>query len=173
MFWAVGVLALFCLTIAGLAGQCSFSPGGPTKGPVPTFDAAAALGVDAKELDFPIRNPALPPGWTPNSGNRNDVPGTDGGPSTTVGYVTEGGRFIEMTQTSASEEAVVRAQAPNQPASGAQTVGGVSWIVYPGEKGEPVWVADLGELRVAVRGTANQDEFVKLVQAYMAAKPLN
>ncbi|MCE5289487.1 MAG: DUF4245 domain-containing protein [Nocardiaceae bacterium] len=172
MLWAVIGLALMCLVIAGLAGQCSFSPGGPTIGPVHRFDAEAGLKEDAANLAFPVRIPAVPNGWIPNSGNKNAVPGQGGGPATTVGYVTAGKRFIQVTQTSATEEALVRLQAPTSPSSGIQTVDGVSWIVYPGDNGEPVWIANFGDVRISLRGTADPAEFGALAKAMKAAKPL-
>lgn len=165
-------LVLLCLIIAGIASQCSFSPGGPTAGPIPHFDVDAALKYDAREIGFPIRNPNVPEGWTPNSGSRSVVSGDHGGDSSTVGYITPAGRYIQLTQSNAGEDGLVGfvAGEPRR-ATGAEQVDGHNWVVY-GQKGvEPIWISDFGDVRLLITGSASTEEYTVLASA-LATPPL-
>ena len=82
MFWSLAPLVLACIVLAGLVGMCSFQPGGPEQGPIPHYDAPAALQADADALGSPIRLPALPDGWQANSGARDGIDGGRTDPST-------------------------------------------------------------------------------------------
>ncbi|WP_157226052.1 DUF4245 family protein, partial [Rhodococcus sp. AW25M09] len=50
MVWSLIPLVIACLLIAGVASQCSLSPGGPKQGPIPNFDVNTALQYDASEI---------------------------------------------------------------------------------------------------------------------------
>lgn len=170
MVWSLAPLVLFCVIIAGIASQCTFSPGGPTAGPIPEFDLDAALDYDAKELDFPIRHPGVPDGWTPNSGSRAIV---DGGDASTVGFITQAGRYVQLTQTNADETPLVAFIAGEpRTATGTEEAGGHSWVVYGGEGVEPIWVSDFTDTRIAVTGSGSAGEFEQLANAVGEAQPL-
>lgn len=172
LVWSLIPLVLICVVFAGLASQCRVSPGGPTAGPVPSFDAKDALAADAARMSFPIRNPQLPPGWKPNSGSRSSVGGQGGGQVSTVGYVTTDGRYLAFTQSNAEEEALVRSVDSEATATGTEKAAGRTWVVY-GEPGrESIWVADLGGVRVLLRGAGSHKEYTQLAEAVVAAKPL-
>ncbi|MFZ2174581.1 MAG: DUF4245 domain-containing protein [Rhodococcus sp. (in: high G+C Gram-positive bacteria)] len=163
MVWSLIPLVLFCVLIAGIASQCTFSPGGPTTGPIPSFDVDSALKYDAKDLPFPVRQPEVPEGWTPNSGSRSIVSGDEGGDSSTVGFITEAGRYVQLTQSDAAETALVPfvAGAPRS-ATGTEDVAGRTWIVYGGEGVEPIWISDFGDVRVLITGSASPEAFTRL-----------
>lgn len=165
-------LVLLCVILAGIASQCTFHPGGPKPGPVPNFDIDAAMQYDASQLPFPIRNPRLPDGWQPNSGSRGSVGGNGGGESSTVGYITPPGRYIQLTQSNAKEEALVPFVVGERAATGVQSVDGQNWVVYADDGAEPAWVADLGEVRILISGAGTTDEFETLARAVEHATPL-
>ncbi|MFF0817437.1 DUF4245 domain-containing protein [Rhodococcus sp. NPDC003318] len=174
IIWSLIPLVLFMVVIAGIARSCSFSPGGPTAGPVPQFDTNSALEFDAAELDFPIRNPTVPDTWQPNSGSRGTATGAGGGDVSTVGYITDAGRYVQLSQSSATEEALVPWVAGDPRAStGAEQFAGNSWVQYPEEGSEPIWVTDLGDVRVLITGSGSTEEFGQLAEAVGQARPLS
>ncbi|WP_070380545.1 DUF4245 domain-containing protein [Rhodococcus sp. WMMA185] len=173
MVWSLVPLVLFCVLIAAIASQCTFSPGGPTSGPIPSFDMNAALNYDAEDLSFPVREPVIPEGWTPNSGSRSVVSGDEGGDSSTVGFITPAGRYIQLTQSDATETALVSFVAGGpRTATGTEDVAGYNWIVYGGEGVEPIWVSDLGDVRILLTGSASEEDFRQLATAVADAPVL-
>lgn len=173
MVWSLIPLVVACLIIAGIASQCSLSPGGPKQGPIPNFDVDAALQYDASELDFPIRNPVVPEDWTPNSGNRGSIGGELGGDASTVGYISGAGRYNRLTQSNAAEETLVPfAVGEPRYASGSTDIAGQEWTLYEQEGSEPVWVTDLGDVRILITGSGSTDEFTTLATATEEATPL-
>ena len=103
MVWSLVPLVLFCSLIAGIASQCTFSPGGPTQGPIPSFDVDAALKYDAQELGFPVRNPVFRRAGRPTRAAAASSPATAADDSSTVGFITGPGRYIQLTQSNAEE----------------------------------------------------------------------
>ncbi|MFC4605558.1 DUF4245 domain-containing protein [Rhodococcus kronopolitis] len=173
MIWSLLPLVLICLVIAGIASQCTLSPGGPTQGKVPHVDIDTVLKYDARDLAFPIRNPGVIEGWQPNSGNRGTVAGDGGGDASTIGFLTDKGRYLQLTQSSASEEALVPwVVGDSRVPSGTQQVGPDSWVVYDEEGSEPIWVADFGDVRLLITGSGTADEYTTLAEAVGAAQPL-
>ncbi|MGV8875719.1 MAG: DUF4245 domain-containing protein [Rhodococcus sp. (in: high G+C Gram-positive bacteria)] len=173
MVWSLIPLVIACLLIAGVASQCSLSPGGPEQGPIPNFDVNTALQLDASDIGFPVRNPAVPEGWTPNSGSRATISGDRGGPVTTVGYITGTGAYLQLTQTSATEEVLVPfAAGETVYASGSQNVSGRDWVVYGEEGTRTYWVSDFGDTRILLGGTAANEDFTTLATTLDVTEPL-
>ncbi|QII02315.1 DUF4245 domain-containing protein [Rhodococcoides fascians A21d2] len=174
MVWSLIPLVIACLLIAGVASQCSLSPGGPKQGPIPNFDVNTALQYDASEIGFPVRNPSVPEGWTPNSGSRATIAGDNGGAVSTVGYITGTGAYLQLTQSSASEEQLVPFVAGSETAyaSGAQNVSGRDWVVYGEEGSRNYWVSDFGDVRILLGGTATTEDFTTLASILEATEPL-
>lgn len=173
MVWSLVPLVLFCIIIAGIASQCTFSPGGPTQGPIPSVDIDSALKYDAKELGFPIRNPGVPQGWTPNSGSRAIIAGEGGGDSSTIGFITADGRYIQLTQSNAEEFPLVSHVAGGQRfATGVETVGDHTWNVYDSQGVESIWVTDVDSVRLLITGAASADDFKTLAAKVGDAKPI-
>ncbi|MFD4179910.1 DUF4245 domain-containing protein [Rhodococcus sp. NPDC058514] len=173
MMWSIIPLVLLCLIVAGVASRCSFSPGGPSSGPVPQFDVDASLKYDAGVLGFPVRNPAVPEDWQPNSGSRGVVGGDGGGDVTTVGYITSKGRYLQLSQSEATEEVLVPWVAGDRRSpTGVAPIAGDQWVEYDEEGSEPIWVTDLGDVRVLVTGSGSTEEFTELATAVDAAQPL-
>ena len=188
MFWSLAPLVLACLVLAGMVGMCSFQGSGPHRGQIPNYDVATALKADAETLGFPIRLPALPDGWHPNSGSRDGIDGAHKDPATgqqvrakvsTVGYIAPSGMYVSLTQSNADEDKLVRSIHAEMYPTGAQDVAGVTWILYEGgssDGGEPVWTTHLdgpdGGTQIAITGAGSADEFRTLATATQTASPL-
>jgi uncharacterized protein DUF4245 len=190
MFWSVAPLVLACIVLAGVLGMCSFQTGGPGEGPIPHYDAPAALQADADALKIPIRLPQLPDGWQSNSGSRKGIDGgrTDpvsGQParavSSTVGYLAPSGMYLSLTQSNADEAKLVASLDTDMYPTGTADVDGVTWVVYEGSQedgddAEPVWTTRLngptGPAQIAIKGAAGTDEYRTLAAATQTASPL-
>ena len=185
MFWSLAPLVLACVVLAGLVGMCSVRPAGPSDGAAPTYDAAAALRVDAAALGFPIRDPKLPAGWQANSGARGSIEqgriGAGGerqrAVTTRVGYIAPSKMYVSLTQSNADETALVGSIHSEVYPAGTQDVDGVRWIVYEGGEGtEPVWTTRLnstaGPAQVAITGAGSEDDFRALARATQTQPPL-
>lgn len=172
LFFSLIPLVLIAVVFAGLTSQCSFAANGPTQGAVPSFDAAAALRSDAQNLSFPVREPALPQNWAPNSGRRDTITGSGGGTVSTIGYVTGAGTYMELNQSDATEEALAGHIVGGRYATGAQQIEGRKWVVYAEPDAEPAWVADFGTSRILIRGAGDTAAFETLARAVTSAQPL-
>lgn len=166
-------LALLVLVVAGLSGQCSFSPtpGPDTSGAyVPTVDAEAELRGMANTTPFPLRVPQLPDSWRSNSADLVPVgDSAEAQVAAQVGWLPEQGGYLRLSQSSAPEGELVFFEVGEQTAAPATTqVGGTRWSVYTGPRDEPAWVADLGEVRILITGSASESDFRTL-----AAETLN
>ncbi|MFW3114984.1 hypothetical protein MHAE_14595 [Mycobacterium haemophilum DSM 44634] len=193
MFWSLVPLVVGCIMLAGMVGMCAFAPGGTTKGPVPSYDAAAALRADARALGFPVRLPQLPAGWRPNSGARGGIEGgrTDlsgqrlHAVTSTVGYITPTGMYLSLTQSNADEDKLVASIHPSSYPTGTVDVAGTNWVVYQssdqnkdrsGAAAEPVWTSRLaspvGPAQIAITGAGSPDQFRTLASATQSQPPL-
>lgn len=182
MVVALAVLGVMVLVVAGVAGSCSFSPGRPTvdDSRLPVVDAPAELARIARTTPFPVRVPAVPPGWRSNSVGQDRVPVPDapaepGNRSVRVGYLTPQGRYLALVQTDAAEDALLAAETAAQPAvgAGAQDVAGLRWVVYERDRGEPIWIAELPGTtpsRALITGSGGADDFTALATAVAAGK---
>jgi len=185
MFWSLGPLVLACIVLAGLVGMCSFAPGGVHDGPVPDYDAAAALHADAATLGFPVRLPRLPEGWQPNSGTRGSIEAGRTDPASgragravtsTVGFLSPTGQYLGLIQSDADEEKLVASLQPQAHPTGVEDVDGTTWVVYEGADVEPVWTTRLsapaGTAQVAITGAGSTAEFHTLAAAVQSQPPL-
>jgi len=166
-------LVLIVLTLAGLARGCSFSPGGPSTAPPPRVDVTRILQDDARQETFPIRLPQVPTGWVANSSANVRVDGSGGGNTVRVGYVTPAGRYLRLTQSAATAQALVPNEVPGlSTRSGDKQVGGASWHIYAQQGREPAWVTDQGAVRLLITGSGTDADFRELATAVLAATPL-
>ncbi|CAN5856036.1 DUF4245 domain-containing protein [soil metagenome] len=181
MFWSLVPLVVGCILLAGILGMCSFQPSGPTRGPIPTYDAVGALGSDAETLGFPIRMPVLE-GWQPNSGRRDGIENARTDPATgqparalmsNVGYITPAGKYMSLTQSNADEDKLVRSIAAGAYPTGSVEVGGRQWVVYEGAASdEPLWTTKIGATQLAITGGGSPEEFQTLARATQTQSPL-
>ncbi|MGS2806389.1 DUF4245 domain-containing protein [Nocardia sp. MW-W600-9] len=173
LFWSLIPLVLIAIVLAGAASQCTVATNGPTQGQVPHFDVDGALKSDAKTLPFAIRNPDLPQDWVSNSGSRDTIVTSGGGPVSTVGFLTPQGAYMRYSQTSASEEALSRHVLGSRYATGTQDIDGQKWVVYTEPTEETAWITDLGGVRILITGAGNEAAFTTLARAITAAQPLS
>jgi hypothetical protein len=169
-------LVLIVLALAGLAGMCSFSPGGPSIDPraVPTVDAAERLGRAASTVPFPVRSPELPAGWRANSAGVDRVGDELDAPrAVRVGWRTPDGNYLRLSQSSAGEAelAVFETEQRAAPTGAVQAAGRI-WVRYPGPRAEQAWVTDLGEVRLLVTGSGTEEQFRTLTDATLDAPVL-
>jgi hypothetical protein len=171
MLVAIGVLVVIVLVIGGLSRGFGFAPTGPTVDPtgIPVVDAPTELRGLAPSVPFALRTPSAPEGWRSNSVAAEPVSRTDR-KQVRVGYLTAGSHYLQLLQSDATEEALLAAQAGTRQlvAQGTQDVAGQRWVVYGTRPGEPVWIADLGTVRLVISGTATDDEYRALAAGALA-----
>ena len=167
MVFAILPLVLIAFGMAGLLGQCSFNPGGPTA-QVPTVDVPAELDRAADRVDFRIADPQLPPGWRANSvavltlRSHAEV--------VRIGYLTGDGRYLRFSQSTAAEEELVTADTRQAPrALGTVEAGGRQWVRYEGVAGEQAWATERDGVRVLIAGNADEPELRTLAEAVLQA----
>ncbi|MBY0442073.1 MAG: DUF4245 domain-containing protein [Mycobacteriaceae bacterium] len=178
MFWSLVPIVAACVVLAGMVGMCTFTLGPTNRGPVPSYDVAAALRADAGTLGFAIRVPRLPEGWRPNSGSRGGIENGRTDPSTgrpvhaatsTVGYLSPTGMYVSVTQSNADEAKLVAWIHPAMYPTGTVDVDGIAWIIYQGESAEPVWTTRLGgpagSTQIAITGAGDVEQFRTLAAA--------
>ncbi|PYE14576.1 uncharacterized protein DUF4245 [Williamsia limnetica] len=174
MIWSLVPLLLLCVFVAMVSGNCSVGlSGGSGDDKVPAYDIDSGLKADARSLAFPIRLPATPNDWKPNSGTTTALENTSVSNS---GYITSNGVYIQLSQTDATEDSLVGSLAGDERLLGAGTreVGGSSWVVYAKpDGGRTVWVTDLGDVRIGLMSNKGKEEdFTTLATATLAASPL-
>ncbi len=172
MVWSIIPLLVICAIIAGIAGSCSWGFGSDAaQQSVPSFDSGAAFTADARNLPFPIRQPAVPAGWQSNSGTTSMV-----GSSLTsnVGWITDSGGYVQLSQSQATEEELVRNLGGDGVlGSGTAQAGGRTWITYTNEPdNRVVWITDLGDVRIGLLGRGQNPPLHELAEATLAASPL-
>jgi hypothetical protein len=187
---AVALLVVVVLVVGGLTRGCTFSPGGPTVDPSagPTVDAPAQLRALARGTPFALRVPAVPADWRANAVGVVRVAPADNR-AVRTGYITPAGRYLRVTQSDAGEVELVAAEADGRgasrqageersepgsppavgegrgtPASGAVEVAGTTWVTYEGAR-EPIRVADVDGVRLAITGSGDDAEFRTLAEA--------
>ena len=171
MIWTVLALLALCMFVLFASGNWTFGlKAGAGDDKVPAFDVSAALAADARSMPFPVRRPATPEGWKPNSGSTQMVGGKV---SSNVGWISTKGAYVQLTQTDATEdELVANLGGYDARGSGRQDAGGQSWVVYEGEKGNTFWIADLGDVRIGVRSQGPDADIRTIAEAVIAQQPL-
>lgn len=171
MVWSLVPLIIICAIIAVVSGNCSVGLSGTAKDDkTPAYDVSAALHADATSMSFPIRLPATPAGWKPNSGSSDAM---DDGRVSNSGYLTADGIYIQLSQTSASEESLVTyLGGTGVIGDGVTQAGGTQWVRYSADDNKSIWISNLGDVRIGLYGKASESDFRTLAQAALAAKPL-
>lgn len=169
------VIVLLMIGAVGFTGMCSFNPGRPENGPVQEVDGATFMGMEARAVDFPVRFPDMPEGWVNNSARRSTI-GED--PAPVVGWVTPEEGYVQLTQTDADvDTAVQRVDSSPREKTGTQLIDGArntEATVYTSEEADvrDLWVVDLGDVRLLVKGAAGEEEFRELLATTINTEPL-
>ncbi|MGD9990211.1 DUF4245 domain-containing protein [Pseudonocardia sp.] len=175
MLVAMGVIIVVAVLFTR---SCSFSPGGPTidPGSAPVVDAAARLQDAAPFTPFALHVPNVPDSWRANSVDSGPVQG--GGHAVRVGYLTDGGAYVRLVQSDASEEDLVAIEAGGpQTATGTVDTAGLTWVTYRvGPRSEAMWVAQLPSAdppsRLLLTGSGTDADFRTLAQAAVDGRQL-
>ena len=169
IFLTLAVMALAMVVTVGATGLCSFNPGAPQAGPVREVDTDTFLPMEARRVAFPVRDPQLPKQWVANSQRASQVAGHQ---ATIVGFVTPEQQFIQVLQTDAPLDQLPGQPDKPRPHEEEKTItsdeaGAVQWHIFTSDDDSirPTWVADLGDSRLVLEGSANEAEFETFAQA--------
>jgi hypothetical protein len=177
MVGAMVVLLVIVGVLVAVTRGCSFDPGAPTSDPAtaPRVDVSAKLAQAASSVAFPVRQPKVPSSWHANSSSTAPVgAGSAANVVVRVGWITAEGRYVQLGQSGGSVADVLTAEAGEASAqSGAESVDGVSWGVYPSRRDEVAWVGTLDGVVVVITGSGSDQEFRSLASAVAAASPLS
>lgn len=169
----VAIIVVAMLAVVGFTGLCSFNPGTPENGPVQTVDAETFLGLEARAVDFPVRYPQMPEGWTPNSARRSMIADA---PAPVVGWVTPAGGYIQLTQTGASlDDAISGLDSHPRERDRTDSVTGVEVSIFTSAEKDVrnVWAVDAGDARLLVTGAGTDEEHREVIAAALAAAPIS
>ncbi len=178
MIWSLVPLIALCVFIAVVSQNCSVGLSGRAdEDRTPPFEISAALRADAATLGFPIRHPAAPASWKPNSGSTQPVGGSM---ASNVGWITDHGAYLQLTQSAAKEEDLVVFLSHNGSTNddttllgdGTRPIGGHNWVAYRAENQNKAWITDLGDVRIAIVSKGPDADMTTLAQATLAAQPL-
>ncbi|WP_347956694.1 DUF4245 domain-containing protein [Gordonia aichiensis] len=171
LIWSLIPLMLIALIVAGVSGSCSWGFGSSaTDQRVPSFDVSAGLRADAETMPFPIREPAVPADWKSNSGSTQEIGNTV---SSNVGWITPGGIYVQLTQSAATEEQLVRKLLGDTASGeGVRDIAGHQWVAYAGEENRKAWITDMGDVRLAVMSRGRDADMQTLAAAVTQAQPL-
>ncbi len=163
-------LVLLIALVAGISGLWS----NPDPAPVGSIDETLALEYDATIVDFPIRIPDAPSEWQPNSGQRVELEEDGGGIVTWIGYVTDDNLYLRYSQSGISAQRLVEYHYGDiNNVLGTETVDGTTWTLYRAGNGEPIWLVDLDDVRIAMTGSATEAQFTTMAERIMAVEPLD
>ncbi|HEX4724797.1 MAG TPA: DUF4245 domain-containing protein [Pseudonocardiaceae bacterium] len=179
MLLSMVVLAVGVLILAAISQGFSFSPGGASSDTsnLQPVDVPAELQAAVGQAKFPLREPRLPAGWRANSDSVDPIGGNGTDQAVRVGWITPGGRYLQLSQSNGTVPDLVRSAAgigsavPVAP-QGTVTVNGTQWTVYPGVRSESSWVVDLGPVRLFITGNGTTDEFRTLAVAALGGRPV-
>ena len=156
----------------GFTGMCTYNPGAPEQGQVPEIDASTFISMEARGMDFAVREPVTPEGWVTNSARRSVVDDT---PAPVIGYVTTDSGFLQLTQTGETvQDAVEGYDGRWRDFSESYDLHGRTVEIYTSREKEvrDLRVLDLGDARILVSGAATDEEFNELLSAAIDADPL-
>ncbi|WP_236589122.1 DUF4245 domain-containing protein [Corynebacterium glucuronolyticum] len=167
MALSMAVIVVIMVISVGFTGLCSFNPGAPENGPVQEVDASNFIQQEQANSPFPVVLPEMPEGWVTNSARRSAF-GESIAP--TVGWVTPAGGYAQLMQTSASVDDILASYAAAYEETGSPTVGGVVAHHYAADGERDVYIADTGENRLVVTGSADEPELEELLAAAIEAR---
>lgn len=169
---SMGIIVVLMVGVVAFTGLCTFNPGAPENGPVQEVDADAFMKLEAQAASFPVVKPADPEGWVTNSARRSQL---DGQPAPVVGWVTDDGGYIQMTQTDVPlEDAVANFDTDPRQLEHTEDIAGHEVQIYGSEEYEvrDLWAVDAGPTRLLFSGAAPDEEFREITADALNAEPL-
>jgi hypothetical protein len=176
MFLSMLILLPIVGLVALLGHSCSFSPGGPTvdSSQLPTVNPHPTLVAASRTVGFELREAVPPPGWRTSAVDLAKAPG--GANAVRVSWITPGGRYLRLVQTtwsSTADGALVAAEAGGSPTDARPIqAAGAPWVDYTGGNGEHAWARRDGQAQWLITGDGLPSEFTALAEAVTAAQPL-
>ena len=170
MIISLGVMLIVMFIVVGGTGLCHYQPGNPKEGTVTRVDYTTFLRTEARSAHYPIRIPASPDTWIPNSALRINL---NGHSSSSVGWVHDK-NWIRLVQTDATVEDIAHTldgQARTEHET--KNIDGTTWHIFTGPDDDirPAWIADDTNVRWAVSGTGTPTEFSTMAKAIQNATP--
>lgn len=168
MTLSIGAIVVVVLLFVAINGGFSFSLGEPTGGTAASADVQGGFGTASRQAGFAVVVPTgLPANWHGNSFSITPAPGTDEAPPTVRGgWLTPGGAFITLIQSSGKPAAVLAAELGRTAAStGTVDAGGTTWSVRPGVRQETAWSRTSGGVTLLITGNASPADFTTLARA--------
>lgn len=171
---ALSLLTIIVVMVAAVAftGMCTFNQGAPENGPVQEVDAQQFLSLEARAMPYPVRAPAMPEGWVPNSARRQALAGE---PASVVGWVIGTDGYIQLTQTGAAyDTAVAEYDADPRELARTLSVAGHEVAVWTSPESDvrDLWTVDLGDVRLLLSGAATEELFIEAIDTTIATTPL-
>ena len=166
----VGVILIMMFLAVGATGLCSINP--EKSGPVQNVDAATFLEMEARGSGAVIREPDMPEGWQPTAARRKQMGGESGA---VVSWLTTNEGYVESAQTQLALGDVPGAYDSNYRANFEQReVAGQDVEILSSDDKEvrPLWIADLGDARLVLTGSASDADYEAALTAFAEAEPL-
>ncbi|MFS0332398.1 DUF4245 domain-containing protein [Corynebacterium striatum] len=169
---SLGVTVIAMLLVVGATGLCTINP--ETKpGPIQNVDAKTFLEMEARATGTVIREPKMPEGWSPTAARRSAVAGEN---AAVVSWLTADEGYIESTQTKVSAEEAEKGYDSNYRAKQSEReVAGLKVKVLESEDADvrPLWIADLGDARLILSGSAADADYETALKAFAEAPVLH
>ena len=166
----VGVILIMMFLAVGATGLCSINP--EKSGPVQNVDAATFLEMEARGSGAVIREPDMPEGWQPTAARRKQIGGESGA---VVSWLTTNEGYVESAQTQLALGDVPGAYDSNYRANFEQReVAGQDVEILSSDDKDvrPLWIADLGDARLVLTGSASDADYEAALTAFAEAEPL-
>ncbi|HIX79585.1 MAG TPA: DUF4245 domain-containing protein [Candidatus Corynebacterium faecipullorum] len=166
----VGVILIMMFLAVGATGLCSINP--EKSGPVQNVDAATFLEMEARGSGAVIREPDMPEGWQPTAARRKQMGGESGA---VVSWLTTNEGYVESAQTQLALGDVPGAYDSNYRANFEQReVAGQDVEILSSDDKDvrPLWIADLGDARLVLTGSASDADYEAALTAFAEAEPL-
>ncbi|MDS1112389.1 DUF4245 domain-containing protein [Gordonia westfalica] len=177
MFWSLVPLLALCALVAIASGNCSVGINqDPSNSKVPAFDVVTALDTDARQMPFPIRRPATPEGWKPNSGSSDAI---ESHRVSTVGWLSASGSYVQLSQTDAPEDLLVPylggsgTEYGDIAGTGTREAGGRQWVTYETSGGKRFWISDFGNVRIGVLSRGPDSDIETIAASVATQQPLD
>ncbi|HWH14072.1 MAG TPA: DUF4245 domain-containing protein [Miltoncostaeaceae bacterium] len=165
MVLSMGLIVAFVVgTLALLGGALGTFGPDPAAREVRPVDYGDRLAAAVEGADYEVLAPGdVPDGWVPQSSRAEPPQGAGEGYLFQVGFLTDGGRFAQVVQSSAPRDDVLESQRLGDTAEGTVVVDGEAWERRSRvDRPEQALVRTEGTRTVVVTGDATAEELARL-----------
>lgn len=166
---SVIVVVVLMLLFVGPTGMCSVDPENSDLAVNQEVDATDFLQREAQSSNIAIRIPDTPEGWYPNSARRTVLAGE---PASVVGWVTTNDGYVQAMQTNAAlDDAVESFDEYYRTEEDSEDIAGEKARIFRGDDSQArdIWAVDLGDVRLLVTGSADDDDYRALIEVFAKA----